>query len=1232
MKLADHVQRIKQITRKAFDNQFSRLGIGASKLLDVSLIAPEQHDRRAKIEELILNHIGETGTFANAREKALDELAFTLFNRIAAIKVMEARTLFPEVITKRPENGDRSFQHKAWLEQHPDQRNDELEGLREFIKEAFDHLGEGIALYHRSYPYALLPHTVELNEIMEAFNAVAKDRDVDEHIWASDDILGWLYESYNNDKKREHKDSGAKTEYHKVSLQSQVYTPRWVVEFLVQNSLGKLYLEMYPDSDIRHRYKIANAPQKQERERKPLHLIKLIDPACGSGNFLLYAFYFFYQLYLDQIENYGADYDEDEIPALILENNIHGIDLDDRAIQLAQLGLYIIAKTHNRRAQIPAFKVVSSDFYLPDYEEVAPMFEDDDVSIGESLRGLLKEIWSDLQNAYRFGSLLRIEEKVNNKIVQLDSSATPLFGDYGVQVYADFKVEFFPRIREAVKQYSGSRATQFIKGKTLDALTFLEIITQTYEVAVANPPYTDCADFGAELKSFVDTNYKKPYKFNSNLYATFIKRCAELTEERGFVGIIHPHTFMFIKTFEDVRRYLIDKTHIEILVDYGLDRVNLFGTGILLDATFFVFCKKKSEVPGIFFNIANNQQEKYKKGSFENVLIDVVKNRSNYRAYYLPQSKLKIINGWPFIYWISDGFREKFKGLSFSNAGSVVSGIKTGNNDKLLRYWWEVHPISLSNHYLSDLKPWVKYAKGGRYNKWYGNNWLCVNYKDNGDEIKKSNNYNLLFPKNLFKKGITYSATSTKGVSFRLLEDNQLFDMKGSSILFDDPNMVEYSLGLLNSKLSFYIAKCLNGTVETQVGDIKRIPFVLDNEESVSKVSEFVRNCIIIRKELAKYSIVDSLHFKSPLNGHSSLISKVKSFLDFENFSQTIVYLLEAKINEQVFNIYDLSSTDAQLITSSEGFPIGGLPIDGMAKEEFIKCFSQYQYEFLKNSIPNIRDWVYKLQEEPLSEQQIQTIVDSLPLLYQNNNDLEEFCIKHSVNPINVWFLFKNKNIIPIHRAHDIALEFITHLIREILKEDEDGISPLVRNAGEEVLLDRIELKMQEKGFSSAQISQVDVLLGRSLNYYLENYFFRELSEHLNLFPNLPKTPFIWHLSSGPNRGFECYLLIYKWNKDKLLLLKSVYVEKRERSLINRKTDLLNDTSAKGQNERDLIDKQLNEIAEFKRKINDLLASGYDPKLDDGVGKNIAPLQQRGMLTYEVLNAKQLPKYLNADW
>jgi hypothetical protein len=168
---------------------------------------------------------------------------------------MESHQLFPPIITKESIHGDRSFGHKAWLEENPSQRNEELEGLREYIKYAFNTLANDIALYSGSYPYALLPHPIELDEIINAFNNIQNDTQIEAEIWKNDDILGWLYESYNNAKKQAFKDSDEKTEYDKVSLQSQVYTPKWVVEFLVNNSLGKLYLEMYPNSNIKNRYK-----------------------------------------------------------------------------------------------------------------------------------------------------------------------------------------------------------------------------------------------------------------------------------------------------------------------------------------------------------------------------------------------------------------------------------------------------------------------------------------------------------------------------------------------------------------------------------------------------------------------------------------------------------------------------------------------------------------------------------------------------------------------------------------------------------------------------------------------------------------------------------------------------------------------------------------------------------------------------------------------------------------
>ena len=376
MKLPEHVDHLRTLITAAFDKQFARLGFGAVKPMDLNKLPAELYPERLRFEEMLHNHKDETGSYPQAREKLVDELTFTLFNRIAAVKVMESANLIPPVITRQPEHGDRSFGHKAWLEAHPEMRSEEREGLRDYIQHAFNELGETLPLYSRGYPYGLLPDAISLNEIIDAFNAVEKDPQVGADIWQSDDVLGWLYESYNNAKKAKFKDSGEKVEYDKVYLQSQVYTPRWVVQFLVDNSLGKLYLEMYPDSKIRKDFKIANAPTKAQREPKPLHQVRLIDPACGSGNFLLYAFDLFYALYLDQIENYGADYKEADIPRWIIENNLHGIDLDSRAVQLAQLGLYIKARKKQRKLGSLTFNVVSSDFYLPEYDTVRHIFED----------------------------------------------------------------------------------------------------------------------------------------------------------------------------------------------------------------------------------------------------------------------------------------------------------------------------------------------------------------------------------------------------------------------------------------------------------------------------------------------------------------------------------------------------------------------------------------------------------------------------------------------------------------------------------------------------------------------------------------------------------------------------------------------------------------------------------------------------------------------------------------
>jgi hypothetical protein len=1245
MKLPEHVDKLRDLIEAAFDKHFAWLGIGKNKQLDIEKLPEEVRPKRLRFEEMLENHIGETGDYEHARGKLIDELTFTLFNRLAAVKVMEAAALFPPVLTKQPEHGDRSFGHKAWLEMNPHMRSEELEGIREYLKTAFDELGETLPLYSRTYPYALLPDAISLNEIIDAFNTVEKDSQVGNDIWQSDDVLGWMYESYNNVKKKAHKDSGDKTEYNKVSLQSQVYTPRWVVQFLVENSLGKLYLEMYPDSEIKRRYKIANPPQKQERKPKPLHEVKAIDPACGSGNFLLYAFDFFYELYVDQIDNYGADYEEKEIPKLIIENNLHGIDLDDRAVQLAQLGLFIKAKKKRRTIGELKFNVVSSDFYLPDYTAVEHIFVQG-TKLDQNQQELIADIWTDLQFAYKFGSLIRLDEKVKAKMHQLveergkeqgglfsDSELgikpkpvqTNLFTEHDIEKEKQFAATFFTNLKTAVEQYAQAQGSTFLTSKTRDAITFLELLTTEYDVATANPPYTDSADFGPELKEFIEDNYKKPYKFHTNLYATFIKRCYDLTGKAGFVAMLHPLTFMYIKTFEDVRKFMLTKTNVNLLAELGLGGV-FANSDVQVDATMYVLEKTSTETVGTYFDLKKYKNHTNKPNIFSEIYTNYVSGISDSHVFNIPQSKLKIIKSWPFIYWISDEFREKFGEEALGDNNKALTGLMTGNNNKFLRFFWEVDQANLSEHYPSDGKRWVGYQKGGPFVRWYGNNWTVVDFANNGEKLATTDNREFYF-----REGVSYSASGSKGVSFRFIENRYSFDKGGPCVFNIQQKMSnEYLLGFMNSKLCKYIVDCLNPTVNRQVGDIRRIPLAIPSKSEDHRISKLVKANIEIKKMFCQFSIVEFLYRNSPFTFFSQgeLKNRLTVFLNFENNLLTQVLINEAIINEKIFEVYDLTEHDKAMVLAKEGKSIGDLPVFPEARDAYL-AESVATKEF---ALDAIREFIEALPTKEFDAEEQEAIEGGFLTLYQGNNTLEEFCIRHQVNPINVWYWFKKSNVIPQQRMHTLAMEFLADMVREILMEDEDGIIPLVSNAGEKVLLDRIEEKFREKGFSSAQYSSFDSVLGRPIHEYLNKYFFAELSDHLKLFKQLPATPFIWHLSSGPEQGFDCYIIIYKWSRDNLLRLRSVYIEHRERALVNRQSDLSGNESADAQNEKDRIFRQLKEIEAFKAKIDELLAEGYNPILDDGVGKNIAPLQKKGLIPYEVLNAGQLKKYLNADW
>ena len=1231
MKLIEHVLKIRGLIQQAVENSFARFG------------APEN---------IIATHqVAMEGDYNKARLETVKECVFTLFNRLAALKVMEDRELFPEVIRRRAEHGNLSYSHKMWLEEHPDMRSTERMGLKKFLSDKFQQLFEeyGIPLYKADHPYAVMPTADELDEIITAFNDIEQDEQCGSDIWKGDDILGWMYENFNTVEKVQLKESGEKIEYDKVFLQSQIYTPQWVVKFLVDNTLGKQYLEMYPDSRFmideetgKTKYLIANAPKQQVRHPKPNGIldIKLIDPACGSGNFLIYAFTVFYDMYVDQMENYGADFSRRDIPKLIVENNLYGVDLDERAVQITQIALFIKAmQLKGRRGKMPTYcNVVSSHFSLPDYETIEATFEMGDAHWDEKQREVIKDIWNDLCNAHKFGSLLRLKEKIEAMMPKQERN---LFKDYQIHDFFSFKNQTIEMLRKQVQLWGGEGSNAYSLSLVNDAMTFLDILTTSFDVAVANPPYTDSSDFGLELKEFTEANYKKPMKFNINLYACFIKRCCELTDELGKVGMIHPLTFMYIKTFEDVRKFILNTTHIDILAELGLGGV--FPNAQVDTVTYVLDKFKGNNSDGLYINLTKYKNHVNKPQLFANAYSNLLAKIEDEHNYHLPQDKLKAIKSWPFIYWISDEFREKFNSRKLEDVLETKKGMDTTQNERFLRFWWENKIETISSDYKSDNCKWVKYAKGGPYNKWYGNLWLTVNWANNGYELKHFFDSNGKLRPNIrneekyFLEGITYSAAGSKGTTFRYMPSNMIIDSGGPGIYLTKYKNLYFVLGILNSLLTSYVCDCLNPTVNTTHGDLRRIPFVSPRDKTIEQsISLSAKQNVDIKKSLCSYSIVEQNYSHSPITPVSSPESELTRYYNYENALLTQILLNEAIINRIVFDVYELSDHDRQMVLDKEGIPVGDLSVSQAALEAYKAWLKEENTEFPASA----EVWEH-LDSLTIDNEQPQ--ISDFEKLYQNNYGWEEFCNSdnHRMNPIEVWYQFRHAGVLPPQRTQSLCFELITDVIRAILKKDDDGVIPLCERMGEEPLDVRIEQELVERGYSGAQISQIEQLLcmnqgtGKSLRKYLYEKFFQQLSYEVDLFKYLPATPFIWHLTSGdPASGhsaIDLYISIYTWSRDTLFRIKSVYLANRESGLSDRLA-ALNPTTANGKIEAAEIKDQLQELHQFADKIDALLASGYDPKLDDGVGKNIAPLQKAGLLSYDVLNSGQLEKYLNADW
>ena len=1220
MKLEDHVERIRLKVEDAVKNALDRCGITAD-----TWDKDREVDSNIEIGDYIqlIESIQSGKDWSHCYDEIVDDYAFTLFNRLICMKVLESHGLYPEMVTQRQQHSGKSYAHYMWLETNGQYSSVPFEGLEKYLSWQFDQLSPECDLFAVSIPLHMIPTATFCKEIIDLINAVDEDDQVENDIWKQGNILSQIYEIYNNSKKAALKASGDKVEYDKVHVQSQIYTPEWVVQFLVDNSLGKLYLEMYPDSDIKNKHKIIGDFSEVTREKKSLDEIKIIDPCVGSGNFLLYCFDLLYEMYMDQIDNYGADYSKRKVPELIIERNLHGIDLDERAVQLTKVGLFIKAKTKRSSVHISHYNIVSASFHLPEYSEIGTLF--DAQYFSKQFSDLLKDVWGDLQQAYKFGSLLRIDEKFEDvkKTLkeEIGDAQLSLFTYEKAAEFDLFEKSFYEKLGDAISRFAVDDKKKFLAEAASNALTYLRIIVEKYDIVASNPPYTDSASYsGTELSTFIEINYKKPFNCVSNLYSAFISRDISFCDEAGYIATIEPNTFLTINSFSGLRKAIVNKCHIHILVDHGLDRVNLFGPDVKVDAALSVLQKGVKDEKSIFIDNDSNQQEKYKKDTLLRIETDISKGVIDERVHILNQDEFNKIEGIPFVFQLSQAFRKKFQEDSLISYADVRAGIQTSNNFRFLRMWWEIGRENVRTARNSKAR-WVTYSKGGPYVKWFGNNWGTIDWEKEGEKLQKflkENGQDLHAQDYYFKRGITYSALGTKGITFREHSEWNLFDIGGSCVFptnrFDD---LFYLMGLLNSRLVEYILKdCLNPTVNTQPKDLKRLPFVVPDKNDQEYVSNRTGQCVQLKKDIDSNYFLDGA-LETPLGFGNSFRENLYELIEEEISTWCRILILEGEIDKRICDIYKLDDDDIKRVSDKRGICAINIPVLKQAKQQFAS-----EHPDIDISI---------IPECELTGKETDAILKLIDdVLFTNNNQMEDFCNINRINPVTIWFFVNNRKAMPKTKERELVFEWFVFALTEIISDQKDGI--LAINDTDISIVQCLEEYADKKGMTSAQLFQSEEYLGKKIRDYMEKDFFVELMNYTNVFMYLPKTPFIWHLSSGENRGFEAFVSIYKCNADSLYKLKSNYISKRREKLEFRKTQLGDSNTAQILDEKELIDRQLKEIDQFVKKIDELIASGYDPKLDDGVGKNIAPLQEKKMLKADVLNANQLKKYLKAEW
>lgn len=1155
---------------------------GGTQFFDIGTAEPysisgEAVRQRDKLIEVIQQKEKDTD-YKTAFQYVIEEVAYTWFNRLIAIRFMEVNDylpshirvlssesgkLEPDLVTT-PFDAELPFtaEEEAQIFQlKQDNKLDEVFRIL-FLKQC-NALNEILpALFEKTKNYTELLLSLSVIDqdgvVYHLIHDIPED-DFNIERGGQVEIIGWLYQYYNTEPKAAAFAKNGKITKEEIPAVTQLFTPDWIVRYMVENSLGRLWVEGHPDCGLKENWKyyLEEAQQEPEVQAKLAEIrkeyaalnpedIKLIDPCMGSGHILVYAFDVLMQIYE------SAGYSQRDAAKNILEHNIYGLDIDDRAYQLAYFAVMMKARQYNRRIlngenSCHVYAIQESNSINRAHLKYfgAGMDDIEKNAAKMQLEGLL----DTLTDAKEYGSILNVEsynwDLLRRFVAAEDTDGQISMDSVGVEDTAE----------------------------QLNRLVDIgETMARKYWVTVTNPPYAAISNLSPKVNDFVKANYPDS---KVDLFAVFIERCGLMTRVSGYQAMITQHAWMFLASYENLRDKLLNKELINLahLGPHAFDEIN----GEVVQTSSFVFCNDYfSNYNSTFVQLVGGKNEAAKAAMFI----------SGGHRFNKTNEQLREIQGTPYTaYWASDVVLSAFKKSHLvGDVSEPRVGMATANNDRFIRLWFEVNRnkfginISSRKEAVESRKKWFPFAKGGEQRKWYGNNDTVVNWENDGFEIQnfkdektgriRSHNYNLDY---IFSSALTWTVIGTEKTSFRFCPVGFLYSNSGYGLFCNNEKTKYYLLGFMNSKIAASLLKILSPSMGFESGYLRKLPLI--ESDSLDSIVERVKHCIDgSNTEWDSFEV--SWDFKKhPLLRNVSTIPE--AFAQWQEECDDRFNRLKA--NEEELNriFIDIYGLQDELTPEVEDKDVTVRKAD---LQRDIKSLLSYAVGcmFGRYSL-DVEGLAYAGGEWDSSK-------------YQS-------------------FIPDADNVIPITDEEYLDDDIVSRLCAWL--KAVYGADTLEEN------LDYIAKALGNKGSTSREIIR---------NYFLNDFF----KDHCQTYSvtGSGKRPIYWLFDSGKQNGFKALVYLHRYTPDTIGNLRIDYLHKMQRvyeSEINRMQDMMDHSEnarevAAASKRKDKLAKQLKECREYDEKISHLALSRIELDLDDGVKVNYRKLQtaQDGKF-YEVL-------------